>query len=265
MTETKEAILREFKEAGGRVALMLLQKQQSLSQLKTRYKDEQRFQGVVSEADDEAEKLILGHLREKFPEIPVLSEEMAHRQGLGDYRPFQEMPQCFVVDPLDGSNNFVHGLDYFCISLALVRQGEPEVGFVLRPSSGESFSALAGEGAWHQASSHAPQKKLCMGVQDRPLVSCLISTAQQLPGLDRQIHSLRQMGSAALDLCYVAVQKFDGYCARGLSPWDAAAAAVVLREANVMISDFQGKKWDCFGRTFLAAPSGIHQQLQRIL
>ena len=263
---TKQQILLDFKEIAEKTAKLLMKKQKVRDQLAFHYKDSSKHRGLVSEADTAAEELILDFLGEQHPQIPALSEEMAHQQQITDYSPFQQMPACFVIDPLDGSSNFIHGLDYYCISLALLEFGKPQAGLVLRPSTGESFWAMAHEGAHYQRP-YASDKRLYLQSKNTALESCLFATGLRLPKLvdSQRIKSVRQMGSAALDLCHVALEKFDGYCARGLSPWDVAGAAIILQEANIAISDFQGQELDCFGRTFLAAPQGIHQELQKIL
>ena len=258
----KDDVLFELKQAAMKTGEMLRQAQKSLATLEVRYKNPQKFKGVVSDADHRAEDMIASHLKEKFPSIPLLSEEMAHAQNIQDFRPFDEMPFCFVVDPLDGSNNFVHGLDYYCISLALLAKGKPLVGVVFRPATGELFQAVEGEQSWYNSSLKEEKKRLFVKTQSRPLESCLVATGHRPP--QGFFHNTRQMGSAALDLCYVAAQKFDAYYARGLSPWDVAACAVILAEANVITTDFEGQELNCFGQTFLAAPDGIHQQLREM-
>ena len=182
------------------------------------------------------------------------------------------MPSCFVIDPLDGSNNYIHGLDYYCISLAMVEFGRPQVGLILRPPTGESYQAIADTNeAWYKHSLTTPRRRLFSTVKDRPLRSCLLATHLGFNSTSpyRQLHgkvqATRRMGSAALDMCYVAAGKFDGHCASNLSPWDVAAAAAILPAANIITSNFQGEEMDCFGQTFLAAPAKIYQQLQTIL
>ncbi|MCY4643928.1 MAG: hypothetical protein OXB88_04865 [Bacteriovoracales bacterium] len=270
MISKKEAreILKDFSFIAEKVSPLLLKRQKSLAKLDIRYKDHQKAQGIVSNADEEAEELILNYLQKKYPSIPALSEEMAHRQKLTDYRRFQKMPLCFVIDPLDGTKNFVHGLDYYCISLALSIFGRPHIGFVLRPPTGESFCAIEGEGSWLKIPPHARRKKLLVKRKNKPLSHCLFSSGLQSPRHRpkvKQTLSIRRMGCAALDLCYVAAERFDGHISEGLSPWDVAGSAVILKEAQIIISDLEGNEFDCFGQTFLAAPQGIYHSLQEAL
>ena len=276
--EIAEDILNEFKNIGEEVALLLREQQGGLSSLKVSYKGGESGRGAVSDADYIAENLILRRLFEKYPQIPILSEEMAYKESISDYQSFQKMPLCFAIDPLDGSNNFIHGLDHYCVSLALLKYGKSHIGFIIRPSTKESFAAREREGAWYQSSIEDPPKRLFIKTKDIPLKNCFLGAGRSLYNLGlgdgnkerrrslySDIHGIRQMGAAALDLCYVALERFDGYCAQGLSPWDVAAGAVILQEANIILSDFHGKETDCFSRTFLAAPDGIHQKLQKIL
>ena len=260
-------ILEDLRIAGEKASAFLLKRQKSIGKLKIRYKNLCKASGVVSDADDGAEEIILGHLQRKYPHIPALSEEMAHRQNVVDYREFQKMPLCFAIDPLDGSNNFVHGLDYYCISLALMRFGKPHIGLILRPTTGECFSAVAGEGSWLQTSLHARKNRLLVKRKNKPLSRCLFGSGLRSPRhwpKMRAEASVRQMGCAALDLCSVAAERLDGYVAEGLSPWDVAASAIILKEAGIATGDLVGGEFDCFGRSFLAAPVGIYGPLEEV-
>lgn len=272
MTEPRlyRQILSDFTQLAKKTATALLHKQKTLSTLNFSYKNRDRYKGVVSDADYEAESIILGGLSQKYPDIPRLSEEQAHQENLKNYQSFKKLPHCFVVDPLDGSKNFLHGLDYYCTALALLEFGEPKVGVVLRPPAGELFSAITGEGAWF----HSPEKeqiKLFINPQgEKPIESCLFSMSLKQSKKSysddiKRMENTRQFGSAALDLCQVAAGRLDGYCAKSLSPWDVAAAAIILKEANIATSNFEGEAMDCFGQTFIAAPRGIHQKLQKFL
>ena len=264
-------ILLDFKELAKKTASVLLEKQKVLHTLNFSYKNHEQYKGVVSDADYEAEKIILDSLSEKYPHIPQLSEEKSHKENIKDFQAFQEQPHCFVIDPLDGSKNFLHGLDYYCIALALLEFGQPKVGLVLRPPTGELFSAIMGEGAWLQGPSGNENKKLFVNPkEDKPVESCLFSMSAKQSKKSyndymKRMENTRQFGSAALELCQVAAGRLDGYCARNLSPWDAAAAMVILKEANIVTSNFAGEEMDCFGQTFLAAPKGLHQKLQKFL
>jgi myo-inositol-1(or 4)-monophosphatase len=218
---------------------------------------------LVTEADIASEKVILETVLSEFPDHSVLAEESGRISG--DDR-FQ-----WVIDPLDGTTNFAHGLDLYAVSIAFALAGEVVVGLVLAPASGQLFVAIKGEGATLNGRA--------IGIsQEKMLSNSLLVTGFPYNVSDR-IESLmsrfsrctvasqgvRRLGSAALDLCYVACGRFEGFWEENLKPWDTAAGALIAREAGGEVTDFSRTP---FSRDMLeiAATNGfIHQELLKLL
>lgn len=206
----------------------------------------------VTDTDREVEKYIEGELKKYFPEIPLLTEEVLSN-STGREKIF------FCLDPLDGTNNFVHQIPIFCTSLALLEEGEPILGVVYDPIHNELFSAEKGGGAYLNGKRISTSKKT-------DLESAFLATGfpfrergrikEYLVGFDRIINStggIRRCGAAAIDLCYVAAGRFDGFWEFGLKPWDIAAGKIIVEEAEGVVCDISGNKIDLFKGDILAA------------
>ncbi len=195
---------------------------------------------LVSEVDRNTEKMIISALKAKYPDHAFLGEE-GGQQGSQ-----QESEFLWVIDPLDGTTNFLHGLSHFAVSIALVRRGKLELGIVHNPVSNETFSALRGQGAMlngRRIRVHQNRDPL------RAIVATGFPTRQPelLPrqyalaaSVLKEFGDLRRFGSAALDLCFVACNRQDGYFEMGIKPWDIAAGILIAQEAGALASDFQG-------------------------
>jgi myo-inositol-1(or 4)-monophosphatase len=218
----------------------------------------------VTEADKGSEALIASRLLAAFPSDEMLGEEGTGRDT------YLNAERLWIVDPLDGTTNFLHGYPVFCVSIALVVAGEPAVGVIYDPLREELFTALRGGGA--KLNGHAMQ------VSDTDaLIRAMIATgfaydlrwrAENLPYWERFIdetQAVRRDGSAALDLAYVACGRFDGYWERGVAPWDIAAAALMLAEAGGEITGYQGQPFDPFSREIVASNGQLHAEMLRVI
>jgi myo-inositol-1(or 4)-monophosphatase len=199
---------------------------------------EKSRQDYASEVDAQAEAEIIRELRRAFPDYAVLGEESG-AMGSGRFT--------FVIDPLDGTSNFLRGLPHFCVSIALCEGGEPVHGVIFDPLRNELFTASRGAGAVLN------DKKI--RVADRKdLTGALLITgfpprerARLAPQLDclrgllAEAEDVRRTGSAALDLAYVACGRADAYFEAGVKPWDIAAGMLLVREAGGGVCDFQGR------------------------
>ena len=198
---------------------------------------------VVTEADREVERLILGRIQDARPDDGVLGEEGASVQGSSGLT--------WVVDPIDGTVNYLYGLPHYAVSIAVV-EGDPDpltwtsrAGVVFNPATGELFTAEAGAGAF------LGERRLQVN-EPVPLDLALVATgfaykaetrafqgdvvARLLP----QVRDIRRQGTASLDLCFVADGRYDAYFERTLSPWDHAAGALVAREAGASVTGMRG-------------------------
>jgi myo-inositol-1(or 4)-monophosphatase len=225
-----------------------------------------RYKGavdLVTQYDKKSQHRIVHALKKRYPDFGILSEE-AVRHRITE-------PVKWIVDPLDGTTNFAHGLPIWTISIALEIEGDIVLGVVYDPTRRELFSALAGRGAYLNA------KKISVS-RIRDLDRALLITGFPYDirkstdnNLDHfsdfavRAQAVRRLGSAAMDLCYTACGRFDGYWEKKLSPWDQAAGSLILREAGGMITDFRGKPFDIYGDEVLGTNGLIHRQMMKIL
>jgi myo-inositol-1(or 4)-monophosphatase len=216
---------------------------------------------LVTEIDEEAERMITEELLGTFPSHGMLAEEGGKLAGEEDAR--------WIVDPLDGTTNYAHGLPIFCVSLALERSGEVVLGVVHDPMREETYVAERGGGATLNGE---PIK-----VSDtEELIRALIVTgfpydrAEMPEALDlfgrfaATTRGMRRLGSAALDLCYVASGRLDGYYERGIWPWDLAAGSVIVEEAGGELTNYRGDILDLDGREIVASNGRLHSAMTRL-
>ncbi len=184
---------------------------------------------LVTEADKRSEAIIVETITRRFPEHRILAEEGTGTGGTGEYR--------WIIDPLDGTTNFAHSYPLFCVSIAVERAGEMLVGVVFAPYLRELFVASRGEGATLNGrplavsrTTELPKALLCTGFPYR-----LDASANNLSHWSNFVlrsQGTRRDGAAALDLCYVAAGRYDGFWEFSLSPWDMAAGALIVQEAG---------------------------------
>jgi len=206
----------------------------------------------VTAADKACEALIQKKLYMNFPHIPMLAEE-----GTGTASGEEGLFWC--VDPLDGTNNFVHGIPAYCVSIGLIQDGRPHLGVVYDPVHDEVFTG----GVGHEARMNSRPIRTS---GRRELDGAFVATGfpfKEMDNLEEYIGGFRKIavatagirrcGAAALDLCWTACGRFDGFWERGLWPWDTAAGAAILRSAGGELTDFSGGDDFLFGRTVVAA------------
>jgi myo-inositol-1(or 4)-monophosphatase len=254
---------------------LLLKKQKKISSLTITDKD---AQGVASNADVDAEKLIIQGIKKNYPDHLILAEELAYKEFHGEkarYDFLKEKEWVWVIDPLDGTNNFLSGMDYFAVCISLVHKGMPVTGVVYRPSTGDCFVAEKGKGTYFSnLKLKTPKKLIKKNIKSKILKSSMLVTgftSEKGEVFDQEFslfkmmvgksRGIRRMGSAALDLCYVAHGIFDCFWERGLSPWDVAAAGLICTEAGVAVSDYDGRKFHPFQETILAARPPLNREI----
>jgi len=210
---------------------------------------------IVTEADERAEAMIKEILLGAFPSYGILAEEGGGMAGEEDAR--------WIVDPLDGTTNFAHGLPIFCVSVALEREGEVALGVVHDPIRGETFTAERGNGATLNGEpirvSTTDDMIAALMVTGFPYDRERVQDAVALFGRFATItQSMRRLGSAALDLCYVASGRLDGYYEGGIHAWDVAAGALIVEEAGGKVTDYRGGALDLAGREVVASNGLLH-------
>jgi myo-inositol-1(or 4)-monophosphatase len=217
---------------------------------------------LVTEVDERAEAVIGEVLREAFPGYGMLAEEGGRRQGEGDSR--------WIVDPLDGTTNYAHGLPIFAVSIALERAGEVVLGVVHDPMRGETYVAERGGGATLDG------EPIRVSDTDEPIRALLVTgfpydradmrAAVGLFGrLTELTQGVRRLGAAALDLCYVAAGRLDAYYEKGLHAWDVAAGSLIIKEAGGRITDYRGRELDLEGREVVASNGLLHPVLLEVI
>lgn len=219
----------------------------------------------VSAADLRAEKVLREELARARPDYAFLMEESGRSAG------HETAQRRWIVDPLDGTSNFLHGLPHFAISIALEERGEPIAGVIYDPVKDETFYAEKGAGAYLN------DRRIRVSSRSR-LDDALIATGipfkghgdlprflAELEAVAGTVAGIRRCGTASLDLAYVAAGRFDGYWERDLSPWDIAAGIVVVREAGGHVSEIDGRPIRSASPSILAATTGLHADLQRQL
>jgi len=219
---------------------------------------------LVTDADHAAEECVINHIRHEFPDHRVLAEE----RGQVDLTP---SPYLWIIDPLDGTTNFAHGYPAYCVSIGLEREGRCVVGVIFDPTRQELFDARIGGGA--KLNGH-PIHVSSTGILDQALLVTGFAydiRETEHNNLDHFVRfalkaqGIRRTGSAALDLCYVAAGRFDGFWEVKLNPWDMAAGSIVLREAGGQITDFGGREHSIYGQELDASNGHIHQAMIQVL
>jgi len=198
-----------------------------------------RHNDFVSEVDHAAEEAIIATLREAYPKHGFLAEESGADDATAEY--------VWVIDPLDGTTNFLHGFPQYCVSIALLHKGVPTHGVVFDPNRNELFTASRGSGAY------VNDRRIRVSKTDR-LDDALVGTGfpfREVENIEEYLRmfrnvtcttsGIRRPGAAALDLAWVAAGRLDGFWELGLSPWDMAAGAVLVREAGGLVGDLDGE------------------------
>jgi myo-inositol-1(or 4)-monophosphatase len=219
---------------------------------------------LLTQADLEAEKAITRMIKKEFPEHNIIAEENQYERT--------SSPYSWIIDPLDGTNNFVHGLPIFSISIALAKNKEVIIGVVFDPMRNELFKAVKGEGAYLNDKKITVSKNTFLK-QSLLITGFYYDRAQAMKRtLDNIYHffsegiiGLRRLGSAALDLCYVASGRADGFWEFLLNSWDFTAGSLILREAGGMVTDFDGRPVHTDATSIVASNAHIHGQMLEVL
>jgi myo-inositol-1(or 4)-monophosphatase len=218
---------------------------------------------LVTEMDLKSEKLIVARLRKLLPDASFLTEEGSAVENDAPYK--------WVIDPLDGTTNYAHTFPIWCVSIALEWYGEIVLGCVYDPNRDELFTAVKGKPARLNG-------KLIRVSERRRLGESLLATGfpydiqtSSINNLDhfvsfaRTARAIRRAGSAALDLCYLAMGRFDGFWELKLHPWDTAAGMLMVKQAGGKVTDFHGKPFSIYSEKLLASNGAIHSQMIRVL
>lgn len=220
---------------------------------------------LVTEADVASETAIVASLEQDVPGIEVMAEESAGTELIAS----SELT--WVIDPLDGTTNFAHGLPVFAVSIALLENSSPVVGAIYCPMQDELFCGLKKNGAWLNG-------KQIQVTQTSMLIEALLATGfpynihdnletiiSQVKAVLPKVRDIRRAGAAAVDLAWLACGRLDGFWELELKPWDTAAGWLLVEEAGGKVSDFSGNTFSCFGRETLASNGALHTELVSML
>jgi myo-inositol-1(or 4)-monophosphatase len=218
---------------------------------------------LVTEIDKQSEQMIMEKIKQYYPDHDFLGEETGGHNVKSEYR--------WIIDPLDGTVNYTHGLPLFCVSIGLEYKGTIQLGVVYNPSANELFTAERGKGAFLN------NKRLQVTKTNKLIESMLVTgfpyNVQENPdhaiehftNFLMEAQALRRLGSAALDICYVAAGRFEGFWEVNLHPWDVAAGVLILLEAGGVWTDFHGLPTSVYNPQLLASNGSIHEEMIRVL
>ncbi len=226
-----------------------------------------RFKGVidlVTEVDHQSEAYLLGEIRKRFPGHHILAEESGESKGHPD--------NTWYVDPLDGTVNYAHHIPIFCVSLAYASNGSMQLGAVYDPLRDEMFRTERGRGATlngkpiHVSQATELQKSLLVTGFPYNAWNTPMDNFDNFVKFAKRSQGVRRLGSAALDCCYVAAGRFDGFWELALNPWDVAAGGLIAAESGARVTNVQGEE-DYLNppQSILACAPGIYEQMRGLL
>lgn len=254
------AIITIMSRAAERAARSLLRDFNEVENLQISVKGPGDF---VSAADRRAEEIIHEELSKAKPDFGFLMEESGEIKGNVNSR--------FIIDPLDGTTNFLHGLPHWCISIALEEEGKITAGVVLDPVKDEMFYATKGQGAWMRGNkrlrvSGRKDLAMCVIVANMDALDTYLNRYRKVKPL---VASIRNFGATALDLAYLAAGRIDGFYGgdpkNGPKAWDSAAGSLIVREAGGYVSEINGQTNHVYNQNILAGNEHIYGQLKDIL
>lgn len=218
---------------------------------------------LVTEADHAAERAIIEVIRRQYPKHCILSEETGAIDQDSDYK--------WIIDPIDGTVNFAHGIPLNCVSIAVEHKGTIVLAAVYNPHLNEFYFAEKGKGAFLN------DRPIRVSKETQAIRSCLVTgfpyTYIHMPNGPLEIFErfvrkgvpVRRLGSAAIDLCWVAAGRFDGFYEHKLEPWDSAAGFLIVEEAGGRVTDLEGNAFSVYQHRILATNGHIHDEMVEII
>ncbi|MEE6187431.1 inositol monophosphatase family protein [Niabella digestorum] len=218
---------------------------------------------LVTEADEASEKAIIEVIKKTYPDHHILTEESGDLPQQSEYK--------WIIDPIDGTINFAHGIPIYCISVAVEKSGEMILGMVYNPHMNELFFAERGGGATLNG------KPIKVSSETDAMKSCLVTgfpytyiheqngPLQVFERLITEGVPVRRLGAAAIDLCWVACGRLDGFYEHRLQPWDSAAGFLIVEEAGGKVTDFDGNPYSPYQHRILATNGLIHEQMLKVI
>jgi len=227
------------------------------------HKKEQAI-NLVTEADLRSEEAIIQTIRHAYPEHQILSEE----QGMQDIPTY---PIKWIIDPLDGTTNFAHGFPMYNVSIGVEYEGTCIIGVVYDPTRDELFLAQTGKGSTlngtpiHVSATPKLNEALLVTGFAYDVHTATDNNLKEFCAFTLRTRGMRRTGTAAIDLCYIASSRFDGFWELQLNPWDTAAGKVILEEAGGTVTNYAGEPYSIYGNTIIASNGNIHQEMIEVL
>ncbi len=235
---------------------------QSVGKIKTIEQKGGHDRNLVTEVDKKSEEIIVQIIKKRYPNHEILAEERGS-QGKSKTK--------WIIDPLDGTTNFTHSLPVFCVSIGVEHEGEMVCGVIYDPNFDEMFSAEKGKGAFlngkriHVSQTPTLNKSLLVTGFPYNIVENPNNAVERFVNFLMKAQAVRRMGSAAIDLAYVACGRYDGFWEVALNPWDMAAGVLLVEEAGGKVTMFDGRPLDIYGTEILASNGVIHGAMQEVL
>jgi myo-inositol-1(or 4)-monophosphatase len=207
---------------------------------------------------------IVKTIKSNFPDHSILSEESDPFEGGGEYK--------WIIDPIDGTSNFAHGIPLFAISIAVIHKGKPIIGVVEVPGLNETFWAVEGKGAFLNGekikvsgTSELKKSLFATGFSYNRAGARYAKNMEMFDAFYKPCHGVRRIGTAALDLCFVACGRYDGFWEYDLEPWDVAAGKIIVEEAGGTVSNMDGTQFNPKLKNILASNGILHSEMLRII
>ncbi|GMQ30020.1 inositol monophosphatase family protein [Algoriphagus confluentis] len=258
--ETLARLLEKTQQIAKEVGSFIRKERQHFDVEKVEHKG---FNDLVSYVDKEAERMIVERLSSILPEAGFITEEGTN-QTLGE-------KYNWIIDPLDGTTNFIHGIPVFSVSIALMEEQEVIMGVVYEVNRHECFYALKGSGAFcndtriHVSGAYNLSASLISTGFPYYNFELIDRYLNSMKALMQKTHGLRRLGSAAVDLCYVATGRTEGFFEYNLNSYDVAAGVIIVQEAGGKVTDFSGGEDYIFGRNVVASNGAIHAEFLGVL
>ncbi|HLX11358.1 MAG TPA: inositol monophosphatase family protein [Bacteroidota bacterium] len=232
-----------------------------IKQIEQKYGQEKN---LVTEIDKESERIIIEMIRKNFPDHAILAEE----GGLGSAVPSAYK---WIIDPLDGTTNYTHGFPVFCVSIGIEHNGVMEHGVIYDPNFDELFTATRGKGAFvngkpmRVSKVNTLSKSLLVTGFPYNIAENPDHAIEHFGNFLKKAQAVRRMGSAAIDLAYVACGRYEGFWEVALHPWDVAAGKLLVEEAGGKLTDFRGNDYSVYEKQLLATNGLVHEEMKGVL
>jgi len=218
---------------------------------------------LVTEVDKKSEETIINFIKKEFPTHSILAEESGNHQRSSEY--------FWVIDPLDGTTNFAHGLPIFAVSIGVVKGGEVICGAVYDIMRDVMYSSEKGSGSFandrklHVSSNSDIKQSVLVTGFPYNVASNPDNAFERFITFLKSARAVRRLGSAAIDMCFVAEGVFDGFWEVYLNPWDIAAGKLIVEEAGGVVTDFNNKRSEIFSKQILATNGFVHKEMLKLL